>query len=106
MSLPAIDRLCGIDRAPESPAFGRVVVGGAGQIPILMWKQIGCEPIADNLSGAMRHNDKVTVKRHKEFDGGHYFFVQGKAEFKGVTYVQHGWVSAAMLNELGEKYKA
>lgn len=93
-----IDTVCGVDRYQVSPTFGQLVA------PVIyMWKAISAAPIAKNLSGAVAHGTQVEIVRTKEQDGKTYAFVKCDIIHNKKTYPQHGWVSAALLTNLGEQ---
>lgn len=102
MNFPYKDRVWGIDRYEGSPTEGQLVVGGSGQMPICLWKKPGARVHEDNLSGALKHRDRVTVRKRQAYDGSWYYFVEADVEHKGVKYHQHGWVSAMLLEKTGK----
>jgi len=103
---PYKDRVWGIDRYENSQTKGELILGGSGQLPICLWKRPGVKIDAENLSGALKHRDRVTVKKEKAHDGAWFYFVEADIKHNGIIYHQHGWLSGMLLEKTGKKLTA
>ena len=96
------DRVWGIERNPDSPLFGKVVVGGEGQMPIILWKLPGCKAAARNVSGALRHGHRVAILAKTLRGGVTYYKVRTTVLHEKKKYPQIGWVTESLLKKAGE----
>lgn len=101
IDLPCVDHVNGIERNQDSPMYGRLVVGTKRTAPIMLWKEPGCEPIADNLTGALLHNHPVTVEKRQRHNDRWYYYVSTAIRHEGQTYHQNGWVLDSFLRDIG-----
>ena len=101
VKFPVEDHVCGVERNPSSDLYGRVVVGAHGTLPIVLWRRPGCELSAENVTGALAHNHKVTVTRRIMYKERPYYYVNADVRHDGKTYPQRGWLIGDLLRELG-----
>lgn len=96
--LDQTDQVWGFDRYPESQTFGTLV------IPIInLWKRPGCDPEAENLSGALPHGFDVHVLKKVMYKREPWFEVRAEVFHDGQIYPQQGWCKAQLLRSLGEE---
>ena len=81
--------------------YNKLVIGGAGQIPIMLWKQPGLPVKEENFTGALSHGYEVDVIRKKEYDSEPWFYVRADVKHEGGVYLQKGWVKKSLLKEIG-----
>lgn len=101
MTLPTTDHAHGIERNPDSPMSGKLVLGGKGQIPIMLWREPGLPIKAENFTGAVAHGQELQVLRMKEHDGAEWYYVKCVVKHEGKSYPQKGWIRRPLLKELG-----
>lgn len=92
-----MDRICGIERTKESPAFGELVV-----LTAFLWSKIGGPVVGAKLTGAVAHDGEVIVTN--VFDDekfGKWCRVETDIWHKGKMYHQQGWLTAKLLKEEG-----
>ena len=102
-ALPRTDHTWGIDRTPNSLTEGQLVLGKKGGMPIYFWRRPGAPFKADSLTGAVLHNQEVTVKARVTYKEDVWYKVECKITHEGKTYWQRGWLKAALLKELGQQ---
>ena len=102
MTLPTTDHAHGIERNPASPEYGRQVLGGKGQIPIILWRRPGGMEIKEeNFTGAVAHGQELKVIRGIEYEGEWWYYVTCSIRHEGRTYPQRGWVKRPLLKDSG-----
>lgn len=95
------DRVWGIERNPDSPAFGDVVVGSEGQMPIILWALPACDVAPHNVTGGLSHGDRVTVLSKTLRSGTAYYKVRANIIHEKKKYTQAGWVANTLLKKAG-----
>lgn len=102
MKLPTTDHTCGIDRNPDSKFYNKLILGGNGMIPILLWRRPGCEFVAANVTGALAHDFEVQVTRRIMYKDRPYYYVKASVQHEGKAHHQRGWLPNTLLKELGQ----
>lgn len=102
-NLPCVDHTSGVERNPDSPLYGRLVLGTKGTPPILLWNSPGCKPTAENLTGALLHNHPVTVEKRRKYQGAWYYYISTAVNHEGTIHPQHGWVLPSVLRDIGAR---
>ena len=87
------DTAWGEERDKDSDAFGEVVAK-----VIYLWKKPGGITHKDNLSGAIQHNDIVTVMDKKQVKG----FLYVKVTCRSYDDIQVGWLTESLLFNNGK----
>ena len=95
------DRTWGIDRDPASGTFNELVVGGDKLMPIILWRQPGQLYDAKNVTGGLKHNQRVSIIGRATVNDAKFVKVRKMVIHKGKKYPQAGWLSASLLKREG-----
>ena len=95
------DRAWGIERNPSSAAFGEQVLGGEGQMPIILWSRPGCVAAAENVTGAVKHGQTVELMRKVQYRDEMWWRVRTAVVHKGKKHMQRGWIKQTLLRREG-----
>ena len=96
------DRTWGIDRSRSSDTFGKLVLGGVNMMPIVLWNQPGAAPKQENVTGGLKHNQRVEIIGRTTFNGARFIKVRKTVIHEGKRYPQVGWLSETLLKREGE----
>jgi hypothetical protein len=98
--LDLVDVTHGIERDPDSDAYGELVVP-----VIFLWNEPGGTdvPEASNLAGALAHDSAVVIKERREINGRLWCLVSGQVYYENDIYPQEGWCLASFLRDTGQR---
>ena len=96
------DLTWGIDRNPNSPEFGNLVVGGKGMMPITLWDRPAASMRGIHVTGGLKHNQRVEIISRTTFKGCRFVKVRKIVIHKGKKYPQVGWLTASLLKREGK----
>ena len=97
MARARIDTINGIERHPQSDAYGELVCP-----VVLVWRAPGGSTLPHNLAGAFKHGDKVRVIDQQIIHGLRWHKVAGTVQVSPeLSEERKGWLRASLLLEAG-----